>query len=955
MSHTDESLFARNLDLLQRHHPAIHELLNQSTESTGEIFTSPSGKPNLRASTTLGQDIIFHDHPDPETEIQTYLEKVTPAFTGVVIMIGMGLGYSPQALVAHRNNIRNFILCEPHIGIFSQALRALDLAPLLSDPRVTLNIGPTMGENIAQALQPAAKTLQLETAHILRHLPSFQFDEIYTALNKKIFDYANNLNVGGATSMKQGKNFFANRFQNITALAHHRLIDNLAGTFHGIPAILVAAGPSLDKNIRLLRDVQQNAVIMAVDTALPALLAHGIQPHFVAAIDGDEVIYEKIAACASRAHGTSLLCQGHVTPKIVKTFPADTIYWAFSGNELEQWIYESLFDRRQTQEMGSWSVAHFNLAAAILMGASPIIFIGQDLAYSHNRDHAAHTVLTESNHMAKILKERNDDLVWVDGWGGGKVPTHRGFYGVKCLFEEMLSLHPDLHFINATEGGARLEGAEHIPLSAALADHCANQLGISDTLRLALEKSCPPPMEKFRRHASAIFKDVNALHKALKENKTRTEQAIKQISKLARSSKKYQQFDALPPQLRKTLQALDDSNKKTDSAGIIWPLLCEITLPGLKENERLRHALSALNNNPGRYLEWLQGHLHRLQIVNNTQMDALEFFADQLSAFLDFQDSEQQLNNPAKTKDNADDALLELARLYMDKGYLTLAAPVLEKLKNTTSGARPEVIFFLGCIASEQRNEDQCQALFQEALNLAPETESRINNFRRWQGDNFLRYAEEYRKFDKGTFRSLLFKGLNLCQDHPQILEELHTAFGEEMRMPQTDAEEARNALLYWHEHLHLHPPLLAKLTAEEQAAYKHGYGCILAEQGQTQEALPWLEQAVSLQANNPEHHASLTSVLFDLGDFANGLLHLKAAVALEPNYASHWEEIGDSLLAAGQHVDALAAYEQCFLALPDRSGVLKKIGDCYLHMGQLDAAKTAYEQFKAAHTPNAI
>ncbi len=954
MSHPDESLFTRNLDLLRRNHPAIHESLNQDQEPIGEIFTSPSGKPNLRAKTSRNQDVIFHDQPDPETEIHTYLEKVAPAFTGVVIMIGMGLGYSPLALVTLRKSIRNFILCEPDMGIFRQALGALDLAPLLSDPRVTLNIGPTVVENIEQALQPAARTLQLETAHILRHLPSFQYDAAYEALNKKIFDYANNLNVSGATVMKQGKNFFANRFQNITALKHHRLIDDLAGAFKGVPAILVAAGPSLDKNIHLLRNIQQNVLIMAVDTALPALLAHGIRPHFVAAIDGDEVIYEKIAACASSARGTSLLCQGHVTPKIVKTFPADTIFWAFSGNELEQWLYESLFGRRHTLEMGAWSVAHFNLAAAVLMGASPIIFIGQDLAYSQNRDHAAHTVLTESNHMAKILREQNDDLVWVDGWDGGKVPTHRGFYGVKRFFEEMLSQYSDLHFINATEGGARLEGAEHIPLSAALASHCADQLGLSDTLRLALERSSPPPMEKFHRHASAIFKDVTALHKALKENKTRTEQAIKQVSKLARSSKKYQQFDALPLPLRKTLQALDDSNKKTDSAGIIWPLLCEITLPGLKENERLRHALSALDNNPQRYLEWLQGHLHRLQIVNNTQMDALNFFSDQLSVFLAFQEKEQQLSKPTKTTDADDDTLLDLARLYMDSGYLTLAAPVLEKMKSATGAARPEVLFFLGCIASEQREEERCQALFQEALDLAPAMESRIKDFRTWQGDNFLRYAEEYRKFDKGTFRALLFKGLNFCSDHPQILHELQTAFEEEMQTSASITEEGKTAILYWHEHLQRHPSLSAKLTAEQQAIFRHGYGCLLAEQGRHQEALPWLEQAVSLQAGNPEYQASLTSVLFDLGDFANGVQHLKAAVELEPSYAFHWEEIGDSLQEAGQHVDALAAYEQCILALPARSGVLKKIGDCYLHLGQLEAAKTTYEQFKAAYAQKA-
>lgn len=955
MSHTDESLFARNLDLLRRNHPAIFELLNQDQEPFGEIFTSPSGKPNLRIRTAQGQEIIFHDQPEPETEIHTYLERVAPAFTGVVIMIGMGLGYSPLALVTQRKGIRNFILCEPNMGIFRQALGALDLEALLSDPRVTLNVGPSALENIDQALQPATRALQLETAHILRHLPSFQLDDIYTALNKKIFDYANQLNVGGSTSMKQGKNFFANRFQNVTALKHHRLIDDLTGSFKGIPAVLVAAGPSLDKNIRLLRDVQQNVLIMAVDTALPALLAHGIQPHFVAAIDGDEVIYEKIAACASHGKGTSLLCQGHVTPKIVKTFPADTIFWAFSGNELEQWIYESLFGRKQTLEMGAWSVAHFNLAAAVHMGASPIIFIGQDLAYSQNRDHAAHTVLTENNHMAKILREQNDDLVWVDGWDSGKVPTHRGFYGVKRLFEEVLSQHPDRLFINATEGGARLEGAEHIPLSAALANHCANQLGVGDTLRMAFEKSSPPPMEKFNRQASAIFKDVTALHKALKENEIRVEQARKQVDKLAQSPEKYQQFDALPLPLRNTLQALDKSNKKTDNAGIIWPLLCEITLPGLKESERLQHALSALNNEPTRYLEWLQGQLHRLQVVNATQMDALKFFSDQLSAFVNFQKQEQRLSKPDKAKETDDDTLLQLARLYMDSGYMTLAAPVLKKLKETTGPARPEILFFLGCIASEQREEERCLSLFDEALTLAPETASRIKNFRIWQGDKFLRYAEEYRKLDRGTFRALLFKGLSYCPDHPQIMQELHTIFGEELQTPEAKAEdETKTAILYWHEQFQLYPSLLATLPAAQQAAFSHGYGCILAEQGQYQEALPWLKQTVRLQADNPEYQASLTSVLFDLGDFANGVLHLKAAVALEPGYASHWEEIGDSLLAAGQHTDALVAYEQCFLALPDRSGVLKKIGDCYLQMGQLDAAKTAYEQFKTAYAQNA-
>ncbi len=131
-----------NLSLLEKHYPDIYKIMTESPpDPVGEVFLSPNGKPNLRVVDGDGKVVNLHDPTDPEVDEHQFLKIVPENSTGVVALLGMGLCYSPIALLQKRPNIRHLAVFELEPGIFRQALRYMDLSPLLSDPRLMLNVG----------------------------------------------------------------------------------------------------------------------------------------------------------------------------------------------------------------------------------------------------------------------------------------------------------------------------------------------------------------------------------------------------------------------------------------------------------------------------------------------------------------------------------------------------------------------------------------------------------------------------------------------------------------------------------------------------------------------------------------------------------------------------------------------------------------------------------------------
>ncbi|MCA1787781.1 MAG: DUF115 domain-containing protein, partial [Desulfobacteraceae bacterium] len=347
MAASKNTYFDNNLALLKKHHPHLVDLVSQTkvaSQKSALVFAQ-NGKPNIQAETSEGDLVLIHDPDDPGSESDTFLSMVPRDSTGVVLMFGMGLGYSVLELLKNRARVQFLIVFEANRDFFVHAMHAMDLSPILTDKRVVICIEKP--EDLSLVMAPANRALMLEDIHSLNLLSCFKVNPVYETISSDVFAYINAFNTEGATKILYGKKFVENRLKHLTAMHHDKKLEDLKGRFEKIPAQIIAAGPSLDKNIDQIHKAVGKAVIICVDTALPNLLEHGITPNFVTSIDYKELSYEKIAGVASHpaSRQVNLICTTWVTDMVPKVFPFNTVFWAFNNSALENWMNVSMGGR----------------------------------------------------------------------------------------------------------------------------------------------------------------------------------------------------------------------------------------------------------------------------------------------------------------------------------------------------------------------------------------------------------------------------------------------------------------------------------------------------------------------------------------------------------------------------------------------------------------------------------
>lgn len=942
-----ENFFDANMAVLKEAHPHVWTLFQENHfELMGEIRRSPSGKLNLVVTDKEGRQTFLHDQNDPEAEVPQFLAMVPEESTGFIAMVGMGLAYAPMTILKKRPYIRHLAVFDRHPGILFQAMHHLDLTPLLSDPRLLLGIGPE--PDIHGLLIPATRALLVEAIHTLKHVPSFRLDPAgYDKLYDKVFSFVNDCNVGGGTLFAFGGAFLSNRLAHLTAMPHNRLIDHVKGAFTGKPAILVAGGPSLDKNIHVLAQAKNKAVIIAADTVLTKLIKHGVRPDFVTSIDMEEFTFEKIAGAIPMLNHTDnigLICSSWVTPRMPKTFPASQVYWTFTGRPLENRI--NMLLGGSVSMPGAKTVAHLSLQAAVVMGCSPIIFIGQDLAFSDDKDHADGTVLTNQTAINSFLQ--SSDVIWVDGVLGNKVPTNRGFFSMKAYFEQFIAGTPG-HYINATEGGAYIDGTEVFTLQQALDQFCMEDQNIAAiTARsAAVDRN---PGRELTSSLRTMLSKVNHLRKLIKKADARSITITRELAKLQQRDGMYTSLRMLPKNLQQMIIELNKLHDEVDAANQIWEYLDEITLEGVRRSERHLHVIKMLEGKPDRYIEWLLKSMERLDEINGVRKNVLDFFHQHLSKALNHFSQEAKIRGEMEKQGDSTASRIKLAKLYMESEDIVLAQSMLKPLDGL-SGGPAEISLFLGMIAACQTEFDKAEFHFREACQKDSSCHEQIITFRKKMGDTYIRYAERLRSegYDIGA---ILLRGLQYCESSDIIRTSLKTLFEEEMKRMEAKTGDgnplaAEREIRFWYDALKQNKPFAALLTKDLKKRLCCLNGFLHVRQNHPEEAAESYERALDLSADDPELHLLLADVYFAAQDFTKGIVSLDRAVALDRNYARYWENIGDNLSEAGQPLDAIAAYERCILALPEHLLILKKMGDCHMAADQLPAALEAYQQFK--------
>jgi hypothetical protein len=440
---------------------------------------------------------------------------------GVSVALGFGAGHHVKAMVrripaqvaliapvpgsAARGVITHeglVIAFEPDVPLLRAVLERIDHSDWMGQTNFCIVTSPTDSAAVSAAIAGREGLVAMgvkffgtvaDKTRLESHAP--QFEAAVTSVVRAT-------RTAVVTTLIQSETTFRNLLMNADRYAACPGIDDLKDAASGRPAIVVAAGPSLRRNLDLLArpGVRDRFLIIAVQTVLKPLLARGIRPHFVTALDYHEIsrrFYEGLTA--ADVEGVTLVADPKANPAILESFPGairtpgDAIMSPDPRTGRPRSVLDEVVGPDLTPPR-SWlppaaTVAHMAYYLARHMGCDPVILIGQDLGFTDGQYYAAgaaiHQVwsseLSEFNTLEmmewqRIARLRNR---LPDGhFNGRKVKDvfGRSIYTDEQMATYLVKYEQDfaadaasgLTTIDATEGGVAKHSTTPMPLAEAL-------------------------------------------------------------------------------------------------------------------------------------------------------------------------------------------------------------------------------------------------------------------------------------------------------------------------------------------------------------------------------------------------------------------------------------------------------------------------------------------------------
>jgi hypothetical protein len=528
-------IYSRNIAALRRHPAAFSQIAQVAAAglpSRYVIETAKNGEPVLNVCEEGQKAVTYHSRYDPVKEAE---KQVAASYDGQthVLLLGFGMGYQAEQLLKvmpARISGPQLFLVEPDPLVFMAALGERDLVHVLSDNRVAICCGMSADE-VGDFWNANLDWTVLDKLAFVDHPPSIaRFKPYFERVVEKIRYLCNRSKGNLVTLMHAGFEFHSNYFANIEASFTLPGVDRLFGRFKGAPAIVVAAGPSLDRNMHLLGQIKGRIPVVAVDTALRQLVANGIKPDIVCAADPS---YENSLdfVGVENERDVVLAVEPMTHPDILQSFKGPKMLMTFGGG-----LQAILGDLREPVGKlicwGSIATTVFDLVRN--MGSDPIIFIGLDLSFQDGKLHArgsySDDLLYEKLHQYTSIEHEAAEYINTRGAykiimpGGAILYTDQNMKLYKDWFEDQFR-QTSARIINATEGGIVDRFVELKPLAAVLAEFAHVGLPVERIISQAVREPVKADIE-------ALVDRLNGFRKIIRQNESAARKAVASCRRL---------------------------------------------------------------------------------------------------------------------------------------------------------------------------------------------------------------------------------------------------------------------------------------------------------------------------------------------------------------------------------------------------------------------------------------
>ncbi len=522
--------------------PLLARLLADDPDGLARIEALPPSARACTVQTPTGPVVAvdgrkLHSGRDPVTEARRFARGLDLGDVTVVILLGFGSGHVVRAIAARSSAA--IIVFEPDLEVLAVGI---DHGPIQPSTRV-FTTPSRLGEYLYGRLGGTDRGVLARWVPSMRAAP-----EVYEAAKQAAGQAVDRASLRHRTARIRGPGWLRHYLTNLPALAQEPGLAALAFGLAGTPAIIVAAGPSLDANLEDLRRAVGSAFVLAVNTAATALGKAGIRPSAVVAIESLDVSSQLAALPFLREVPAFLELTGH--PALWALPFARRIPISVDTNACS--IFSAKVDPKHHLSAG-FCVANAAVAIAHALGCNPIILVGSDLAYRDGHVYASGTTFGAMRAELRadgtatlhgLEGKRAIEGVSVDasggvhmpdvartvsapGWGGGpEVTTTRDFAMFRDWYTSAAKTlrAQGVRAINATEGGLHIPGWDDVPLRDAI-DVCGgDEAAMTATIEALLQRAPSAPagivalLEGERASAAAILELAAAAHRQIADD-----------------------------------------------------------------------------------------------------------------------------------------------------------------------------------------------------------------------------------------------------------------------------------------------------------------------------------------------------------------------------------------------------------------------------------------------------
>lgn len=547
-------LYQKNIKILAKYYPGMDQNIEEALKIEEKIEIKEEisdDKVNILKIKKEGHVYYLSGKRNARKPPQEWLLEqgdIPENYTFIIMGTG-NVGYL-QELFENVDVHLNIMIYEPSVHIFQKALNYIDLEKIMEKHTIIFwieNVGGMTINKLDLMLERLMKLERLKNLQLFA-LPNYDiiFKEEWELLFKKCKEAALSNRVSYNTAIAFSASTSINVLKNARYLCDgYKTIQLFRAIPTDVTGIVVAAGPSLNKNIKELKKAKGKAFIIAVDTALKPLLQEGIIPDMFFIVDAQkplDLIKEE------EVRKIPMVTTLNATPEILEYHKGKKFFFDENYQFAENIMLKSGLRWGGVETGGSVATNAFSLLYKL--GLKTIILVGQDLALTGNKTHADGTF---EEHMPEIDTKNYE---WIEGNVEKKVPTRTDFkvflnwyvYSIQQYKEHV----KEFRVINATEGGAKIAGTDIMTLKNAITETCTKEVDIKKCLdniepMLSQEKrkwavdylkNIPDKFKELEKNAESLYKHYCRVGQLCKKQKMDSEQYYKLLTKIKNKIKK---------------------------------------------------------------------------------------------------------------------------------------------------------------------------------------------------------------------------------------------------------------------------------------------------------------------------------------------------------------------------------------------------------------------------------